>query len=131
LVACVPEGHRLAQQTTVSVAELADEDFVIFARDAAPASYDNIISACTQAGFEPRTRYTARQWFTVVALVANGLGVALAPSCIAQTGIAGARFVPLQGTVLRSGAFFAWNAEHIVPALDSFIAQVASAVDRA
>ncbi|GAA5233973.1 LysR family transcriptional regulator [Verticiella sediminum] len=131
LVACVPSTHPLACETQVLVSALADEPFVIFSREAAPASYDNIISACTQAGFEPRTRYTARLWFTVVALVANGLGVALVPACIAQSGIAGARFIPLAETTLRSGGFFAWNTEHVTPPLEAFIAHAAGVLDAA
>lgn len=120
-VCCLPEPHRLADEAEIELAWLAREPFVTFSRDAAPSNYDNIISLCTQAGFHPLTRYAARQWLTVVALVASGLGVALVPGCVARAGVKGARFVPLKGTAVRNGAFFAWNPERLMPALQAFI----------
>nr|MBF0684059.1 LysR family transcriptional regulator [Pseudomonas sp.] len=104
-VCCLPDSHPLANEAAIELAWLEREPFVIFSRDAAPSNYDNIISLCTQAGFHPLTRYAARQWLTVAALVASGLGVALVPGCVARSGVKGARFVPLKGAAFRNGAF--------------------------
>lgn len=120
-VCCLPENHALARETEIDLIQLAEEPFVMFARDVAPANYDNVIGICVQAGFAPQTRYAARQWLTIVALVANGLGVSLVPASIQRTRIAGACFVPLRARNARSTAYLLWHPESRMPALAYFI----------
>ena len=127
-VCCLPTSHPLAKRKTVDLKRLADEPFVMFTREVAPANYDNVIAICANAGFHPKTHFAARQWLTVVALVANGLGVSLVPASIAQTHIAGARFVPIGDKNARSSAFCLWNPERIAPGLNVFIKTVATAL---
>ena len=127
-VCCLPTSHPLAKRKTVDLKRLADEPFVMFTREVAPANYDNVIAICANAGFHPKTHFAARQWLTVVALVANGLGVSLVPASIAQTQIAGARFVPIGDKNARSSAFCLWNPERIAPGLNVFIKTVATAL---
>ena len=123
-VCCLPQEHRLAHATSISLASLSSESFVMFARDVSPDHYDNVISICTEAGFLPRTRFAVRQWLTITALVANGLGVALVPESLARTQMAGACFVPLRNQHARSSAWFLWNPERSTPALAHFISTV-------
>lgn len=123
-VCCLPETHPLSRERTVELKRLANEPFVMFAREASPANYDNVISVCTEAGFHPQTRFAVRQWLTIAALVANGLGVALVPKCLARTKLAGARFVPIRDKHARSDALFLWNSRRIVPGLDPFVETV-------
>jgi DNA-binding transcriptional LysR family regulator len=120
-VCCLPEHHALARETEIDLIQLSREPFVMFARDVAPANYDNVIGICMQAGFAPQTCYAARQWLTIVALVANGLGVALVPASIQRTRIAGARFVPLRARNAHSKAYLLWHPESRMPALTYFI----------
>ena len=75
-VACLPEQHRLADQESVDLREMVDEPFVMFSRESAPASHDHVIAIFNQAGIHPRTVHSARIWMTVVAMVANGCGIA-------------------------------------------------------
>ena len=121
LVCCVPEFHRLAHQAEVDLADLADDVFVMFSRDVAPANHDNVIAVLSRAGVHPRTRHAARQWLSVVALVASGLGVALVPASLAQAGIAGARLLPIRGGGARSVGLLVWNDERRSPLVASFI----------
>lgn len=123
-VCCLPLEHPLAHATSISLSSLSRENFVMFARDVAPANYDNVISICAEAGFLPRTRFAVRQWLTITALVANGFGVALVPESLARIQIAGACFVPLRARHARSSAWFLWNPERLTPALEQFIATV-------
>lgn len=125
-VCCLPASHPLAKRKVIDLIRLADEPFVMFTREVAPANYDNVIAICAHAGFHPKTRFAARQWLTVAALVANGLGVSLVPASIARTQIAGARFVPIGDKNARSSAFFLWNPERIAPGLVIFIKTVAT-----
>jgi DNA-binding transcriptional LysR family regulator len=100
---------------------LAQESFVMFARDVAPANHDNVIALFHRAGIHPHTRHAARQWLTVVSLVALGMGVALVPASLAQAGVQGVRFVPIAGLRHPTVGVLAWHEEADAPALQAFL----------
>jgi DNA-binding transcriptional LysR family regulator len=127
-VCCLPETHPAARLPVIELRSLAREPFVMFARDVSPANYDRVISVCAEAGFQPDTRFAARQWLTIAALVASGLGVALVPESIARTKVAGACFVPIREKHARSNAFCLWNPDRILPGLEPFLAAVRATV---
>ncbi|WP_151635975.1 LysR substrate-binding domain-containing protein [Noviherbaspirillum aerium] len=120
-VCCVPDTHVLATRTHIELKELAESPFIMFAREVSPANYDNVISICRHAGFEPQTRFAARQWLTIAALVANGLGVSIVPQSLTRSAIAGARFVPIANAHAVSSAYLVWNPESKTPALQYFL----------
>jgi DNA-binding transcriptional LysR family regulator len=122
LVCCVAASHRLADRAEVDLADLADDVFVMFSRDVAPANHDNVIAVLSRAGVHPRTRHAARQWLSIVALVASGMGVALVPASVAKAGIAGARMLPIRGGGARSAGLLVWNGERRSPLVESFTA---------
>lgn len=72
---CLPAGHRLATAATVRLADLAGEDFVMFARPLEPDTHDRITAACRDAGFEPRVVQEAANLQGLISLVAAALGV--------------------------------------------------------
>jgi DNA-binding transcriptional LysR family regulator len=78
----LPKRHRLAARATLTLAELADEPFVLYSRRAKRQSFDEIIALCHLAGFSPRIAQEADNESTVLGLVAAGLGVALVASSI-------------------------------------------------
>jgi DNA-binding transcriptional LysR family regulator len=47
-------------------------------------AYDRTVACCEAEGFRPNFVQDAPQWPTVLRLVAAGLGVSLAPSCVAR-----------------------------------------------
>lgn len=95
---CLPDTHRLARRRRLDLAALAGEDFVLFARDASPSYYETVLSLCVAAGFVPPIRHEVRHWLGVAALVAQGLGVAIVPACLARSGLKGARFLDFTHT---------------------------------
>lgn len=127
LVCCLPEDHSLARRRSVPLRALAQESFVMFARDVAPANHDNVIALFHRAGIHPRTRHAARQWLTVVSLVAMRMGVALVPATLAQAGVQGVRFVPIAGLRHPTAGVLAWHQQTDAPALRAFINCAASA----
>lgn len=120
-VVCLPDAHRLARTRAVALKRLAQEPFVMFSRDVAPAYHDNVLALFERAGIQPRTVHAARQWLTVMAMVAQGLGIALAPQSLAQSRFHGVRFVKLSGTGVTSPALFVWNPNHLSPALHALV----------
>lgn len=130
LVACLPDTHPLAGSADLALAQIAQEDFVMFARDVSPANYDNVIACMHQAGIHPRTTHAARQWLTVVALVSTGCGVALVPECMQRAGIHGVRFVPLRGSSVVAPAVMAWRKNDDRVLLSGLIETVRDCVAR-
>lgn len=120
-VVCLPAGHPQADRRHVDLKTLAHERFVMFSRDVAPANHDNVIAIFSRAGIHPRTAHAARQWLTIVAMVANGLGVSLVPRSLSCSNVEGVRFVPLAGQAVPAPAILVWNPSFCPPTLDSFL----------
>jgi DNA-binding transcriptional LysR family regulator len=83
-VAVLPARHKLAAKAAISPAELKDEPFVLFARRMGSLAYDRTVACCEAEGFRPNFVQDAPQWPTVLRLVEAGLGVSLAPACVAR-----------------------------------------------
>ena len=95
---CLPTSHRLADQSRIDLATLADDDFILFPRTVSPHYHDLIIARCVAAGFSPRIRHETRLWQTVVSMVAFEMGVALVPQTLATTWKEGVRYGEINGT---------------------------------
>ncbi len=57
----VARDHRLADRSTVSLPELADETFMVWGTPGRSAYTDLLVAHCRHAGFEPRVERTGRQ----------------------------------------------------------------------
>ena len=120
-VICLPEDHSNAQCDSLELKQLAHERFVMFSRDVAPANYDNVIAIFSRAGIHPKIAHAARQWLTIVAMVANGLGASVVPSTLARSRVYGVRFVKIKGEKVLAPAMLIWNPDYYPPVLRSFI----------
>lgn len=79
----VAGSHRHANRSSIDIAELASESFIIFR----PGSQltQRLYALARASGFEPRIAFESVDTMTVRALVAEGLGVALFPRTLANT----------------------------------------------
>jgi DNA-binding transcriptional LysR family regulator len=98
LVALLPVNHRLASRSSLTLEDLHDEDFISYPSSPPSSVYQIVTAACRHAGFIPRIRQEVAETSSLVALVAAGLGVALAPASIRQLRIAGATHRPVRGS---------------------------------
>jgi len=89
-IAVLPEAHELAGKRRLRVRDLQKEHFVLFARRMGPLAFDRTIACCERNGFRPNIVQEGTQWPTIVRLVAAGIGVSLAPACMASVAIPGA-----------------------------------------
>jgi len=89
-VAVLPVAHALARKRLLRVGDLQAEPFILFPRRMGPLAFDRTIACCESDGFRPNIVQDAPQWPTLVRLVAAGLGVSLAPACVATLAIPGA-----------------------------------------
>lgn len=71
----VSEKHRFAGRKFLSLAELAEENFIMF--DKGTMIHELTMDACRQAGFEPRIFYASLRIESILGLVASNSGIAL------------------------------------------------------
>jgi LysR family transcriptional regulator, transcription activator of glutamate synthase operon len=75
MVVVVSTRHRYASCPTLSLADLADENHIMF--DKGTVVHELAVDACRAAGFEPRIFYASLRVESVLGLVASNSGVAL------------------------------------------------------
>lgn len=72
--------HPLAQKEMIDLAELANENFIIFTPEF--SLHHLIIEKCKSAGFYPNIVYESSQWDLITELVHENLGITLFPKTI-------------------------------------------------
>ena len=83
-VAVVSKGHPLAEHRSISARSLRDEPFVLFARSYGDVAWRRTVAVCEEHGYLPKVVQEAPQWLTILSLVGAGLGVTIAPACVAR-----------------------------------------------
>jgi DNA-binding transcriptional LysR family regulator len=76
----LPSHHPLARKRVVEMAELRDEEWVVWRGVTSMA--DLLLSATRKAGYEPRRDYQIIDLAVLLSAVEAGLGVALVPSLV-------------------------------------------------
>jgi DNA-binding transcriptional LysR family regulator len=120
-VLAVPRQHPLLRRRLAQLAECADEPFVLFPRRVAPLLYDQVQAICREAGFTPRIESEALEWHTIIALVAAGFGLSIAPASVAALRIRGARLRPLPVTSARAVLYLGYDKQSGGPVVRDFV----------
>ncbi|MGK5114120.1 MULTISPECIES: LysR family transcriptional regulator [unclassified Geodermatophilus] len=123
-VCAVPRSHRLAGDEPVGLAELRDEDFVVYG---VPDSVVDATAAraCLAAGFLPRRTHAAAETSIMLTLVAAGMGVALLPESVRAVSVEGVALVPVADDVHVDVAL-AWRTDDHSPALTRLLEALAA-----
>ncbi|WP_406422863.1 LysR family transcriptional regulator [Streptomyces sp. NBC_00873] len=122
LVCALPSDHRLAQLDTVPIGVLAEEPFVSFPANTGSTVRDAMVGACEAAGFNPRVVQEAPDSYTILALVAAGVGVTLTVTSVQHIQQNGLVYRPLSGPPIRLRAALAWRADNPSAALRAVLA---------
>ncbi|PVE45622.1 LysR family transcriptional regulator [Pararhodobacter aggregans] len=77
-------GHPLASKDDFCLADIADEDFVLWPMVEGRGFHLQVIRLCTEAGFVPRVTQEAHGMHAVLSLVAVGAGVSVVPESMRQ-----------------------------------------------
>jgi DNA-binding transcriptional LysR family regulator len=128
LVCALPSDHRLARHDRIAVGDLAEEAFVSFPARTGSSLRDITLEACERTGFHPRIVQEAPDSYTILALVAMGVGVTLTlTSCmhIQQTGLV---YRPLAGPPVVLQAALAWRTDNPSAVLRSVLDVAAEAL---
>ena len=121
LVALLPVNHPAAGSIQIDMADLRDERFVVYPSSPPSSVYQATVAACRQAGFIPTIAQEATETSTLVALVAAGLGVALAPASVRHLRINGVTHRPLRDPSATVPLAMAYRDGPISPLLRGYL----------
>ncbi|SDI32165.1 transcriptional regulator, LysR family [Alteribacillus persepolensis] len=82
LLLVVSTDHPLANQQSVEMSELWEENFLMFRKGF--SLYDRVREGCIQAGFEPRIIHESTQWDFLFEMAKKNLGVTFLPETLCQ-----------------------------------------------
>ncbi|MGW6203646.1 LysR family transcriptional regulator [Streptomyces sp. NPDC055089] len=122
LVCALPSDHPLAARESVPLEVLAGEPFVSFPANTGSTVRDAMVGACEAAGFNPRVVQEAPDSYTILALVAAGVGVTLTVTSVQHIQQSGLVYRPLAGPPIRRQAALAWRADNPSAALRAVLA---------
>ena len=97
LVIVLPENHRFVRRTSISLAALANEQFILPPHNLLYNLRDQINRLCVDAGFQPKVRQEAAWISTVLSLVAGGMGISLLPANVQNLQRCGVVYRSIQG----------------------------------
>ena len=91
----MPTSHRFANRTSVSLTELAGEEWLT---DRPGSPYHALFTAAfTAAGYTPRISHQSSEWETGIAIVAAGVSLGLVPRLVSLGRVENVVRVPISG----------------------------------
>jgi LysR family transcriptional regulator, benzoate and cis,cis-muconate-responsive activator of ben and cat genes len=121
IAALLPDTHRLATQSSINLAELADEPFIGMVEDTFPGRNDRIRDTCRLAGFVPNLHLFADSHASMITLVAAGRGVAIMPNEASALPHPRVVFVPLHHPLYYARSTAMWRREPPAQSLEQFL----------
>lgn len=110
-VAVLPASHPLAAKRRVTATQLAPSQLVMFPPVAGSDAYSRNMQPFREVGIDPHVTLHGSEWNTIFHLVANELGVTIAPASAVHTLPDGAIATPLGGTQARSAIQIAYRID--------------------
>ena len=80
LMVALRSDHRLRNRHSIELSSLANDRFILPARDTVPAYHDIVVNVCREAGFVPNAPHEVDQLLMALGMVTAGSGVALVPA---------------------------------------------------
>jgi DNA-binding transcriptional LysR family regulator len=123
-VLLLPANHPLAQKPALQLSECQNADFVVYTRKMAPGFHDQCMNILHRHGVTPHVVQEAAEMYTLISLVAAGLGLAIAPASIQLHQTDGVVARPILGEKSSSEIAIAWNREHTSSTTQLFLQMV-------
>ncbi|OZE74207.1 LysR family transcriptional regulator [Rhodococcus sp. 15-649-2-2] len=121
LICALPSSHRLAHRPTVALSDLVDEPFVTFPANSGSSLHAIGVQACAHAGFQPRVSQAAPDSYTILAMVAAGVGVTLTLSSCKDIQPYGLVYKSISDFTPALHSALAWNTESASPTTHSVV----------
>lgn len=111
LAIALPEKHPLVHLGKIRLADLSNEQFIMFARKISPLSFDTLTSMCRKYGFFPKILHEVRSVASQIAFVGCGQGVALVPYSITRFSYPNVIILPLEENLDFITTAIAWHKD--------------------
>ncbi|MEQ9289928.1 MAG: LysR family transcriptional regulator [Cyclobacteriaceae bacterium] len=116
----LPENHPVHPGAFESMAQMANESFILFQPTYSPLYFDKVMSICEDQGFRPKVVHNTVHANTIFRLVENGMGVSIVPSSL-QNGVdLKIKFIELKKIPQRAILYVAWNKSNRNPSFFKF-----------
>jgi DNA-binding transcriptional LysR family regulator len=129
-VLAVPGHHPLGAAPSVRVTEIGEQPFVLFPREVAGNLYNQVQALFVEGRIAPRVVQEALEWQTIIALVDAGLGLSFAPASFRRLRIGDVRYVPLEGSAIRTAVVVSYRSSRRTALIESFLAAARRAMVR-
>ncbi|GAC1539875.1 MAG: LysR family transcriptional regulator [Candidatus Velthaea sp.] len=123
LVVVLPRRHALGRTRVLRVSELELEPFIMFNRDRSPLLFDAVIATCKTAGFSPNIVLHGDEIYSIIALVAAGLGVSIVPESMRRARSSDAIYRQLTPAPPAIELVLAWRKDDASPLVRSFVSE--------
>jgi DNA-binding transcriptional LysR family regulator len=120
-VLALPENHRLADCQDLSLADLANENFIMFSREEGPFLYDRMLGACSDAGFSPKIVQKTAGMHAMLGLVASGIGLAFVVESFQNLKRPGVVFQFVKNLDIYLETALVWSSNSSNPAVNAFL----------
>ncbi|MEM7340792.1 MAG: LysR substrate-binding domain-containing protein [Actinomycetota bacterium] len=119
----ISSDHRLAAYERVPIAEMLREPFLLMSKDREPCVHRSFNRMCEEHGAQAEIVMEVDHLESMLAFVAAGLGVSLAPSTAARLKLDGATSRPLDPP-MPAGISAIWNPTTSTPAAKLLLAEI-------
>ncbi len=109
IVCVLPEKHPLALRERIALPLLAHEPFVLQSRQLGGGYYVQLMKLCLASGFTPNVIQEVTETYTIVSLVAAGIGISLVPLSTRIIRNQGVVYRELEGTNAQTEIAIAWQ----------------------
>jgi len=134
LLVALPINHGLAMRKgargigRIALKALANQNFILVRRRAAPGLYANVIEACRLSGFEPRVIAEVGRMLTNLNMIAAGIGVSCVPESMRQIASHGVVYAAPDAPtaareLLRAPLTLMYRRNETRPAVLAFVAE--------
>lgn len=122
LVAAIPEGDPLAEQSEIRLEDLQQKPFIMYSPDAARYFHDLLSALFAQSHIAPRIVHQVGQMHSMLALVDAGFGVAMLPEAASRLRFPKVLFRPMPGIAHWTAKLdLIWRPDNENPALAPFL----------
>ncbi|EKO3647728.1 LysR family transcriptional regulator [Vibrio metschnikovii] len=120
-VAVTPISYRLATHPTLNLAQLHNENVLMFPRETGPALYDRIEAALHNAGVHIARPYAAPQLRTAITMAQAGFGIAIVPLSLTEHLDRSVVVQQINDMPFVSQVALVWDSRHHHPLINTSI----------
>jgi DNA-binding transcriptional LysR family regulator len=125
-IAAIPESWPIAQQKTITLAQLGTHPMIVGPEQEAPSRITAMLAAFRDVGVSPKIAQESPQTLTSLTLVAAGMGFALTMETSAVMGVRGVAFREVADlpSTLSWEVSMVWRPQHLSAVARDFVAEV-------